>query len=98
MGVGAVMGSRWRKKWFCVDCYAQMSWNVMMQSDGCCPYCGHLSSGTICATVARASDAKVAWTITKLKAVRWLLKPLLKLHIWYINRQKNMDRLDKGGS
>jgi hypothetical protein len=43
--------------------------------------------GTVCATVKRSSEVKVAWTITKLKAVRALLKPLLKLHIKHIDKK-----------
>jgi hypothetical protein len=34
---------------------------------------------------------RVAWTITKLKVVRWLLKPLLKLHIrWETRHQRKV--------
>jgi DNA-binding HxlR family transcriptional regulator len=71
-----------------------MGTNARMYSDGCCPYCGHTVDGTICATVKRSSEVKVAWTITKLKLVRTLLKPLMKWHIKHINKKKdeNYDR------
>jgi hypothetical protein len=43
------------------------------------------------------SRLRVAWTITKLKVVRALLRPLMKLHVWYISRDKSMDRLTSTG-
>ncbi len=34
------------------------------------------------------SDWHVVWTILKLKAVRALLRPLLRFHVWYEMRRK----------
>ncbi len=44
------------------------------------------------------SNWYVALTIVKLKVVRFLLRPLLRLHIWYLSRNMDMDRLDDGDS
>ncbi len=85
--------SRWRKERFCVKCDEQLHCGEKMRRDGCCLYCGHLSEGTICDTVERAVEVKpgpvrVAWTIWKLKVVRFLLRPLLRLHIWWETRHQ----------
>ena len=38
-------------------------------------------------------NVRVTWTIFKLKVVRALLRPLLRFHVWYISRDKGMERL-----
>jgi len=31
----------WQTAYFCVDCAEEMTWDQMMNSHGCCPYCGY---------------------------------------------------------
>ena len=33
-------------------------------------------------------NVRIAWTIFKLKVVRVLLRPLMRLHIWYLSKDK----------
>ena len=85
--------SKWRKEYFCIECGEVVSWETKKGSLGLCPHCGFCSSGTVMSTGARAvavepGKVRVAWTIFKLKIVRKLLKPLLKLHIRYLNKEK----------
>ena len=40
------------------------------------------------------SNIRIAWTIFKLKIVRALLRPALRLHIWYWSKKENIDALD----
>ncbi len=74
--------SRWHKEYACVECAGKLTWNQVMGSQGCCPLCGHITEGTVCDALETASEVKVAWTITKLKWVRVLLAPILRLHVW----------------
>jgi hypothetical protein len=83
----------WRKQYFCVHCDERLYWSEKMSSQGCCPFCGHTVKGNVCETVERGVELKtgnlrVAWTIYKLKVVRGLLKPLLRLHIWWETRHQ----------
>jgi hypothetical protein len=80
--------SKWQRAWFCVECKSELTWSQKMSNNGCCPLCGHLSDGSVCETVTRASEVSTAWTITKLKWVRVLLKPILRLHIWLELRKR----------
>jgi DNA-directed RNA polymerase subunit RPC12/RpoP len=82
---------KYRKEYFCSECEKVVSWETKMGSLGLCPHCGFCSSGTVMKTGERAVEVQpgpvyVAWTIVKLKVVRALLRPLLKLHVWYISR------------
>ncbi|MBW2561258.1 MAG: hypothetical protein JRE40_10455 [Deltaproteobacteria bacterium] len=86
-----------------MECDGLMGFTVKMGSYGCCPMCGHTVDGSVCETVTRGIEdppgvIHVAWTIFKLKVVRWLLRPLLRFHIWYISREKDINRVGKGGS
>ena len=78
--------SEWVKEYFCVACDGGMTFRTMMQSDGCCPMCGHITEGAVCKTVEKAvkpepSRLYVAWTIWRLKMVKRLLAPILRWHI-----------------
>jgi hypothetical protein len=82
------MMSRWHREYRCVKCNKQVSWAIKMRGDGMCPYCGHFSDGTIMATLDKASEVGLATTIMKLKWVRFLLAPVLRLHIWLELRRR----------
>lgn len=45
----------WIKISRCVECAAQFSLNDEFYSDGVCPYCGHVSGGSICDSVKSAT-------------------------------------------
>ena len=90
MGLQVVFDmSRWRKGYFCVSCYEQLSWTQKMSNLGCCPKCGHTSIGTVVNTVERSSEVTTAWTIFKLKCVSAILRPLIKTHVWFVLRAQN---------
>lgn len=45
-----VRTGRWYTRKHCVECDKSLSDDEESYSDGCCPYCGHISGSTFCET------------------------------------------------
>ena len=85
------MSDRYRKVWRCISCDEEVTFRMKMNSHGCCPFCGHTNPGSVMACTETAEivpPLRTAWTILKLKAVRALLKPIMRFHIWYELRKR----------
>jgi DNA-directed RNA polymerase subunit RPC12/RpoP len=80
---------KWVTELRCWSCDHIVSCSVKMRGDGRCPYCGYKAEEAVTIMKTRSvglykpySNVRIVWTFFKLKVVRVLLAPLLKLHIW----------------
>lgn len=51
--------TEWKKRYLCAACKEPLSIWDLMYSDGCCPECGHVSSGTICDSMSIIARYKI---------------------------------------
>jgi DNA polymerase II large subunit len=64
--IGSKRSGTWRKVFRCVECEHKLAFGEKMHSDGCCPYCGNMVTGTVvsCNTISEQdppSFSLIAW-------------------------------------
>lgn len=58
-----------RLVYYCPECVHSLSKHQVFKSDGCCPYCGHMSHCDVCLYEARAAECVLNWRA----AVPWFV-------------------------